>query len=365
MSLNSKQSVVPAFGRHETFTLRYAWLKRGYEAVAHPETWANAVQALVDPYLFNRPEAHQYLGVGKNMARSIRFWLQACRVVEEQKVPGQRQPRGAPTLFGEGLLDSETGLDPYTEQMGSWWLLHWMMLSPGSYLPVWWAAFHTFPATTFTLEHLLDHVQAQVEATSAWQPARGVTESTLRKDALALLRNYAGTAGSRKRDLIDDELDAPFVPLTLIRPTDESGVFRFGLGPKPGLPPAVAAFACLDFLSRTGNTARQVLVATLATEQGGPGRAFKLTERDLGELLEKAAADAPDLIAVTNTAGSDALAVRGEEPLGVVAAKVLHRHYLASGASAPEPQRPYLPWSALAEDDAELRLLSDGDRSWT
>lgn len=365
MSLNSKQSVVPAFGRHETFTLRYAWLKRGYDAVANPDSWAGPVRGLLRPYLFNEPDAHSLLGVGKNMARSIRFWLQACRVVEEHKVRGHRTAHGLPTVLGEALLDSETGLDQYTEQMGTWWLLHWMMLSPGSYLPVWWAAFHTFPATSFTLEHLLDHVQAQVEATSAWHPNRGVKQSTLRKDVLALLRNYAGTVGSRRRDLIDDALEAPYVPLTLIRVSDEADTYRFGVGPKPGLPPAVAAFACLDFLSRTRTTARQVLIATLATEQGGPGRAFKLTERDLSELLAKAAADSPDLIAVANTAGSDALAVRGRERLGIVAARLLHRHYVAGGSHAPEPTEPYLPWARPGERDGPPSLLHDADRSWT
>jgi len=269
VSLDIKNGLVPTFGRHETFTLRYAWLKRGYDAVAKPYEWCRH-RPDYEPYIFEEPDAHHRLGVGKNMAKSIRFWLQACRVVEEVPVPGQRHRVGIPTRFGGALLgDSEkVGLDPYTEQLGSWWLLHWMMLSPGGYLPVWWIIFHTLPAVTFTTEQLVEHVQAQVEATSAWQARRSVHPSTLRKDVLALLRNYAGTTGGRRRELVDDVLDAPFVPLTLIRPTAEVNTFRFGVGPKPGLPPAVAAFACLDFLARTHSTGRQALVATLATEQG-------------------------------------------------------------------------------------------------
>lgn len=366
MSLNLKHSLVPAFGRHETFTLRYAWLKRGYDAVAEPtRVWATPVDTMMGRYLFHKEDAHHCLGVGKNMARSIRFWLQACRVIEEYKVEGGRLPYGRATLFGEGLLATEGGLDPYTEQMGTWWLLHWMMVSPGSHLPVWWTAFHTFPGVSFTTEQLLEHVEAQVEATSAWQRGKKVQSSTLRKDVLALLRNYAGTAGSRRRDLVDDQLDAPFVPLTLVRSTDEAHVFRFGVGPKPGLPPAVAAFASLDFLARTGSTGRQVLIATLATEQGGPGRAFKLTERDLTELLEHAAVAAPDLVQVTNAAGSTALAVLGDEPLGVVAARVLHRHYAASGSVAAEPELPYLPWSRTGEEAHGRQLSLSGAGSST
>jgi hypothetical protein len=359
MSVSLKHSVVPTFGRHETFTLRYSWLKRGYDAVAEPDL-AKKVTPFYDKtyYIFNDPDAHHILDVGKNMARSIRFWLQACRVVEEFKVPGSRAARGRATAFGEALLATHGGLDPYLEHAETWWLVHWMMVSPGSYLPVWWTAFHSFPAVAFTTEQLLEHVQAQVAATAAWHTPKSPHPSTIKKDVLALLRCYAGTAGSRKRDLIDDELDKPFVPLTLIRTTTDERSFRFGIGPKPGLAPAVAAFACLDFLTRTGATARQVLIASLAAEQGGPGRAFKLTERDLTELLEKAAADAPDLLQMTSTAGSDAVAILGSEPLDLVAARVLHRHYVSLGADADEPAAPYVPWTP-GSDLGQTRLATN------
>lgn len=365
MSVSLKQSIVPKFGRHETFTPRYSWLKRGYDAVAEPNYVKNPSAIHPDYYLFNDDDAHHKLGVGKNMARSIRFWLQAARLIEELKVEGSRSPAGVPTAFGEALLDSGSGLDPYLEQPGTWWLLHWMMISPGSYLPAWWAAFHTFGAVNFTTPQVLEHVQAQIDATSAWQQPKRPKASTVKKDVLAMLRNYAGTSGSRRRDMIDDELDAPFVSLTLVRPTDESGHFRFGLGPKPALPPAVAAFACLDFLSRTNSTAKQVLVATLATEQGAPGRAFKLTERDLGDLLATASAETPDLIQITTAAGSDALAVVSSDPFGVVAARILHRHYVSLGTEAAEPDEPYLPWSVLSELDERFRLVRDAERTWT
>jgi hypothetical protein len=335
MGLAVKQSIKATFGRHETFTPRYSWLKRGYDAVINGRR-----------YIFATDDAHHDLGVGKNQARSIRFWLQAFRIVEERKVEGRREAAGSPTVFGEALLNDKYGLDPYLEDTGSWWLLHWMALSPGGYLPVWWAAFHTFAARVFTVDQLVEHVQAQIDATSSWNQPKPPNTSTVRKDVLALLRAYAGTSGSRRKDTDDDGLDNPLVPLTLLRETDELGMFRFGVGPKPGLPPAVAAFACLDFLARSGATSRQALVATLAAEQGGPGRAFKLTERDLADLLTHAAALHPDLIGMTVTGGSDTLAVVSDEPLDLVAAWLLHRHYAALGAACLEPPRsPYFPSS--------------------
>jgi hypothetical protein len=345
MSVAIKHSLHATFGRHETFTPRHSWLKRGYDSVVSPN-YVTSSMVLGEDYIFNTPNAHHELGVGKNQARSIRFWLQAFRIIEEFKVEGRRAPHAEATIFGEALLH-DAGLDPYLEDAGSWWLLHWMALSPGGYLPVWWAAFHTFQPVEFTVDQLVEHVQAQVDATSSWNHPKPPNKNTVKKDVLALLRAYAGTSGSRRREMADDDLDAPLVPLTLLRETDELGTFRFGVGPKPGLPAAVATFACLDFLSRTGNTSRQVLIATLASEQGGPGRAFKLTERDLAEMIAETADHHPDVLAVATTGGSEALAVLSAKPFGEVAADLLYAHYERLGATCQPPQTPYLPASQL------------------
>lgn len=346
MSVAIKNSIDGTFGRHHTFTIRHGWLKRAFDQLDRWQVPGDDGTALGSE-LFHVNDAHRLLGVGKNMAKSIRFWVQATRLVEE--IDDNRHPLNSrlvlatPTPFGRALLDSETGLDPYLEDLGSWWLLHWMMLAPGGMLPVWWAAFHAFRGVTFTIAQMVEHAASQVEATAEWNSSRPPKTPTLNKDVLAMLRAYAGTSGSRKRDKIDDSVDAPMVPLTLIRPTSTPDSFRFGVGPKPGLPPEVAAFACLDFLRATGMTARSGLVAALATEPGGPGRAFKLTERDLTDLLERAAAALPELIQIGTTGGSAALNVVGEGDYGTVAAKVLWGYYRSLGSTAPEPEAPYLP----------------------
>lgn len=359
MSLAIKQGLVPKFGSHESFTIRYSWLKKGFDLVVE-----QAESGQEDGrYTLAEQDAHLALGVGKNMARSIRFWLQAARIVEEVNVG--RSPIGLPTVFGQALLDEDTGFDPYLEDINTWWLLHWMMLSPGGFLPVWWATFHTFSAVQFDPDRLLDHVVAEIGATSAWTSSRTPSESTVRKDVLALLRMYAGTRATSKRESVDDIVDAPFVPLSLLSVSSEPKLYRFGLGPKPGLSGSVAAFTCLDFLSRTGFTGRQALVSTLAVEQGGPGRAFKLGEQDLVELLEKAAANSPDLIALTSVGGSPALVASGQGTLGHLGARILHRHYSARGSAAAEPPDALLPWSAEVESNESRKLLRDEKVTWT
>ena len=48
-----------SIGRHETFTPRYGWLKKGYDAVKE------------DSAVFKASDAVERLGVGKNMVLSL------------------------------------------------------------------------------------------------------------------------------------------------------------------------------------------------------------------------------------------------------------------------------------------------------
>lgn len=98
-------------GRHETFTPRYGWLKKGYEAALQKED------------VFKAKDAIEQLGVGKNMVSSIRYWCQAFKLVEPNE-KGKLEP----SPLGHRLLD-DNGWDPYLEDVASLWLLHWQLLN--------------------------------------------------------------------------------------------------------------------------------------------------------------------------------------------------------------------------------------------
>src|SRR5262245_9439685 len=101
------------FSGHETFTLRYPWLKKGFDAV------------LDDPNVFTREDAISTLGVGKNMVRSIRHWCLTAGVLEE--VPASRTAL-RPTRLGRALF-ADDGLDPYLEDPATLWVVHWQIVS--------------------------------------------------------------------------------------------------------------------------------------------------------------------------------------------------------------------------------------------
>lgn len=294
----------PVFARHETFHPRYGWVKKAFDAVA------------ADRNTFNAEDAVVTLGVGKNMVRSIRFWGLAYRVLAQTREEGSRVPLAVPSVIGK-VMFADGGWDPYGEFIDTHWLLHWWLLAPGSLAPVWWLAFNEFPAVEFTESQLEEYVADRVRDWADPHP------SSIQKDVSCLLRMYAGSE-SGSRAALDDQIDCPSRELGLIMPTSEREVFRFSIGAKPSLSPSVAAFACLDFLARADASARTVTVSRLASEPGGPGKAFKLSEAALSELLTTASS-IHDQIDITSHAGVPQLVL--EDEAGAVATELLWDHY--------------------------------------
>ncbi len=294
----------PVFARHETFHPRYGWVKKAFDAAANR------------PQVFNDELAVVELGVGKNMVKSIRYWGQAFRVLSPVKTPESKAAVCISTPIGQNMF-ADDGWDPYCELPGTLWLLHWWLVAPGSIAPVWWLALTEFGGVEFTAEQLEQYV---LDRTSEWAHPH---PSAVKKDISCFLRMYA--AGHALRATFDDLIDCPFRDLGLLQPSGaSSGAYRYWIGPKPTLSPAVAAFACLDFIARTDSSARTATVSKLTTEHGSPGKAFKLTEAALMDLLEEASQQHEE-IELTAAAGVPQLAFF-DDPASA-ATDLLRDHY--------------------------------------
>ena len=71
----------PQFSGHETFPLRYGWLKKAYDAVQESSQD-------IKPTIFSRPEAIADFGVGKNMVLSIKHWAIMTGIISEPNSKG-------------------------------------------------------------------------------------------------------------------------------------------------------------------------------------------------------------------------------------------------------------------------------------
>ena len=250
-----------SFSGHETFTFRYAWLKKGLDGL------------LNRPDLFQSDEAMVELGVGKNMVRSIRHWCLATGVLEEGNyLPQSRVKRLAPSVFGTSIFHNP-GYDPYLEDDATLWLLHWHLANNATRATTWHWAFNLYKEQDFTRDTLLIALKRVV----ADRSSNSIAEASLKADIACFLRTYiAGKRGITST--LEETLDCPLTNLKLIVETVDEGHFRFVNGHKPSLPTGIFLYALLDFWEQRFSGQKTLSMRQIVYGEGGPGRVFRLDD---------------------------------------------------------------------------------------
>ena len=270
------------FAGHETFPLRYGWLKKAYDAVVK-----EGQQGEVAGSIFNDEKSIAEFGVGRNMVLSMKYWGIATKVLIAEDVPGERNSKIIVGPIGDLLFGD--GLDPFLEHPGSLWLLHWMLASKPGRATAWHWAFNEFHEPNFDRELLRRRlIQRCEELCQAGRlgKGRGLSGSTIKRDAECLIRTYyAGSKGSRRAP--EDSIECPLTELGLIQAAGVGELFRFRRGAKATLPDEVFLFALLDFWESFYPGRRSFSVEFLAFEPGSPGQVFLLDESAVADRLAR------------------------------------------------------------------------------
>lgn len=269
-----------AFGRHETFALRFGWLTKGAQALMSGEPVFEAENATVK------------LGVGKNMVSSIRYWLQAARIIVRHKDGWELTEAGA-------YIFDDDGCDPYLEDEATIWLIHWRIVSNPELATSWWWFFNRFHKSEFTSVEvataLQDFARTQVKGRHA--------PSTLKTDVAVLLRMYVRSAGAN-RVPAEEALDSPLSVLGLISGVPGSRTFESRPAQRDGLPVGILGFAIVELLHAAAE--QQIPIEELMygrSELPAIGAVFRLTESALLAKVERLVAAMPGLFALRETAG--------------------------------------------------------------
>lgn len=255
----------PQFSGHETFPLRYGWLKKAFEEVQATENDHNNKTVFSD-------NAIARFGVGRNMVASMRHWANASGIIVETSNTIRSTPLGR-KLFGR------RGLDPYMEHPATLWLIHWMLCARPE-KTTWFWCFNHFPALTFEREHLVKGLE-RVAKERGWSRA---ATTTIKNDVACFIRTYAAQQVSTKAGQ-EDSLESPLTELGLIKAVGKHDGFRFVRGPKPSLGDGVFVYVLIDFWARYSPTAATLSFEAIAHEPGSPGRVFLFDENDVIDRL--------------------------------------------------------------------------------
>lgn len=276
MKLNGS---VVSFGRHESFPLRFGWIAKGLNALGE------------SPAVFTSQDATVVLGVGKNMVASMRYWLLATGVAEAMGRTGLTRSRIGEIAFGEAG-------DPYLEDEGTIWLLHWLLATnPARATAIYWFFNHF---------HKLEFTSAEVAAAlgdfAKQRISSRAAASTLKNDASLLLRTYSRSKASDRLPL-EDALDSPLAVLNLQERLDIR-TWRAVPMDRDDLPLSIFAFAVAQLFDHT--SAEQLAVDQLmysSADHCAPGAVFRMTEDGLVHKLEALCQAMPDTFRMNRTAG--------------------------------------------------------------
>ncbi len=262
----SRDDYIPHFAGHETFPLRYGWLKKAFDAVQEAEGAGTKQSVFADA------DAIARFGVGKNMVSSIRHWAKAAGVLAEDV-----SRTFSTTALGR-LLFGKHGLDPYMEHPASSWLVHWQLCGQPQ-RTTWFWAFSHHSTLTFNRASLSGSLE-KLARDRNWKRA---SKGTIDRDVACLARTYASRLHPG-RAMQEEDLESPLTELGLIRTEDHRDSFRLVRGPKPTLGLGVFCFAVTDFWNRQFASANTLSFEALALEPGSPGKVFLLEENDVSEM---------------------------------------------------------------------------------
>lgn len=276
------------FSGHETFSIREGWLSKGLSLVAEaPECFGGS---MID--------AADQLGVGGNMAKSIRHWLLVSGLVEP--APGARATTQTAALNLTKVGQVIAKFDPYFLEPMTWWVVHTNLVQNESAVTTWAWFFNVFAPRRFDRTTCIEGLRRFVESTQKRVP----TTRTLERDIACLLRSYARVLPAPRNEDPEEALDCPLSELGLLTHFRGSGTYALNFDPKsvPG-----EAFAyCLSGALPPATARRQTHDMSLQEASrvaGGPGRVFALTAEGLFDSLSATCSSASSPVRIVSVGG--------------------------------------------------------------
>lgn len=179
---------------HEKFPLREGWMNKGISAAKEKGT-----------HIFLENQGSDMLGVGTNMVKSIRYWMQACCLLVKE---------GNKEILSD-VAEAIYKNDPYFEDVFSLWLLHSSIAKNIEHATVWYMFFNRFDVDSFTKVDL----QIKMKQELFNYVGQHVTESSLKDDIDVLLNMYS--KGDIRNEDPEDKIISPFSTLGIIKKEDD------------------------------------------------------------------------------------------------------------------------------------------------
>lgn len=274
------ENIKPTLSGHDTFPLRYSWLKKSFDQIADQED--------TNDNIFAKDTAIADFGVGKNMLNALRFWSMQTGMIYRNGSAYHNTSSAqlinpmndaAPldslsqlnALYNAESIFANDGLDPYLESPSTIWLLHLSLVTNPNLVTYYWL-FNINTKSELSREEFARLLKDFLKDYGLKAPS----DSTIRKDIECLIQNY--TAKSRKsKDNFEGSLEGPLVELGLLTRINKHNI-RALRGEKNDLTLHVFIYALIKCWRIHNPSADTLSLETCTYDECSPGRVFMLDE---------------------------------------------------------------------------------------
>ena len=185
------------FRAHDTFFIRKGWLSKGMKYVhAKPDVFVDKDENPMD-----------VLGIGSNMVKALRYWLQTVGLTQEPNYGRRTQTF---TALGQIIFEK----DRYIEEIGTLLLLQYRLSSNIEEATAWYFFFNEFSMSEFSREDFVASLQNYVLMRD---PNAKVAIRSLNDDFACIINTYLPKhrTGATKSSP-ENNIDCPFGDLGLV-----------------------------------------------------------------------------------------------------------------------------------------------------
>ena len=285
------RGITPVFSGHETFPMRYGWLKKVYDACLNIEK--RKTKTIIKD-LFNNDEAIITLGVGKNMVASMRHWSIYTSLLDFDKNKNLVINNFAREIF------NDNGLDPWLENYATLWFIHWNLSTKRQtnnhlYTYLWF--FNYWNGNTFDRDVLSSKIIESLKLFDLKMPSA----STLKRDIDCFLGMYS--TRNNKNKTSEENIESPLTELELISPIVRRNLFQINRGFKPTISIYTFLFALLKFWNYYSPNSKTISFESICYNFMSPGRVFLLNEDAIASYLQDIASETNEAFEYSETAG--------------------------------------------------------------
>jgi len=271
------------FRAHDTFFIRKGWLSKGMKHIPNkPDVFVSKDENPMD-----------VLGIGANMVKALRYWMQAVGLTDEPD-SGRRTQKF--TELGESVFAH----DRYVEELGTLFLLQYKLVSNKKDATAWYYFFNVFNMTEFSKNDFVANIQKYIEVEDE---NTSVAVRSLEEDFNCIISTYLPRSKANPgRVSPENNIDCPFGELGLIDILSKNKkTYKKTTPPVSAIDPWVA----LAVISDQAGDRTEIRLNELLTAPCNIGRVFNLDSISLLDVLYKL--EKLGEIKINRTAGLDVI----------------------------------------------------------